>query len=88
MFVTDFSSGDSGMWCPSCQLRTECENPQSRPVLQDCERPEPNWFTHRPLSTFGHLLDGEQSRHPLRVTVCPLISLGLLDAEHARSVPE
>ena len=93
VFVTDFSSGDSGMWCPSCQLRTECVNPQSRLVLQDCERPQPNWFTHSPLSTFGHLYGwgavpisppGSGSQSWL---LCPLISLGLLDAEHARGVP-
>ena len=93
VFVTDFSSGDSGMWCPSCQLRTECVSPQSRLALQDCERPQPNWFTHGPLSTFGHLYGwgavpisppGSGSQSWL---LCPLISLGLLDAEHARGVP-
>ena len=35
VLVTDLSSRDSGMWCPSCQLRTECENTQSRPFVQD-----------------------------------------------------
>ena len=90
VLVTDFSSGDSGMWCPNCQLRTECENAQSRPIVQDSARPQPNWFTHGPLSTFGHLYGwgaaptsppGSGSQSWL---LCPLISLGLLDAEHAR----
>ena len=57
-----------------------CVNPQSRLVLQDCERPQPNWFTHGPLSTFGHLygwravpisLPGSGSQSWL---LCPLIT--------------
>ena len=44
------------------------ENPQSRPVAQ--ERPEPNWFTHGPLSMFGHLccfLGPAPPQYPVRV---------------------
>ena len=74
-----------------------CSSPISHQVILECGVPvasnppqsQPNWFTHGPLSTFGHSYGlGASPDIPCGFQswlLCPLISLGLLDAEHARS---
>ena len=67
VFVTDFSSGDSGMWCPSCQLRTECENPVSSCCSGLCTAAAELVQPRTTLHVSAICMDGEQSRYSLRI---------------------
>ena len=81
--IMDCRERSRWMWCPHCQRREEISHVQPVP---------PTWFSHGPLTTLGRLYawgdspilpPGAGSQSWL---FCPLISLGLVHAERARSV--
>ena len=81
--IMDCREGNRWMWCPHCQRREEISH--VLPV-------SPTWFSHGPLTILVRLYawgdspilpPGAGSQSWL---FCPLISLGLVHAERARSV--